>query len=63
MTPESCRHPRRAMGVVELDFARPDSSDKLYYTARVSVGVCGDCGHIELYAQFHQFLTDWLRKL
>lgn len=62
MNPDSCPHPRRAMGVIELDFARPNSSDSLY-TARVSVGVCDDCGHIELYAQFHQFLTDWLRKL
>lgn len=63
MTQEPCRHPRRVTGVVELDFARPDDSDKGVYTAGVSVGICEDCGHIELYALFHHLLLDWLRKM
>ena len=62
MAPEPCQHPNRVKGVVELDFARQDDSGDRIYTAPVSVGVCEDCGHIELYAMFHQLLRDWLRK-
>jgi len=56
------QHPNRVKGVVELDFARQDDSGDPIYTAPVSVGVCEDCGHVELYAMFHQLLRDWLRK-
>jgi hypothetical protein len=63
MAPEPCPHARRVKGVVELDFARQDDSENGIYTARVSVGICEDCGHIELYAQFHHLLGDWLRKV
>jgi len=62
MAQEPCRHARRVRGVVELDFARQDDSSDGIYTARVSLGVCEDCGHIELYASFHQLLCDWLRR-
>jgi len=62
MAPESCQHPKRVRGVVELDFARQDDPGNAIYTAPVSVGVCEDCGHIELYAMVHQLLCDWLRK-
>jgi hypothetical protein len=62
MAPESCQHPKRVRGVVELDFARQDDPGNATYTAPVSVGVCEDCGHIELYAMFHQLLGDWLKK-
>jgi hypothetical protein len=62
MAMEPCQHPHRVRGVVELDFARQDDSDDGIYTARISVGVCEDCGHIELYAQFHELLGDWLKK-
>ena len=50
MAPEPCQHPNRVKGVVELDFARQDDSGDPIYTAPVSVGVCEDCGHVELYA-------------
>jgi hypothetical protein len=62
MAMEPCHHAHRVSGVVELDFARQDDSDDSIYTARISVGVCEDCGHIELYAQFHELLRDWLKK-
>jgi hypothetical protein len=62
MAMEPCQHARTVRGVVELDFARQDDSGDDVYTARVSVGLCEDCGHIELYALFHELLSDWLRK-
>jgi hypothetical protein len=58
---DTCQHSRIVKGVVELDFARQDSGDDVY-TSRVSVGLCEVCGHIELYALFHELLSDWLRK-
>jgi hypothetical protein len=62
MAQEPCEHARRVRGVVDLDFARQDDSSGGIYTARISVGICEDCGHIELYALFHQLLSDWLRR-
>jgi hypothetical protein len=62
MAPEPCQHPNRVRGVVELDFVRQEDSDDSIYTAPISVAICEDCGHIELYAMFHQLLCDWLRK-
>jgi len=54
MAPEPCQHPNRVRGVVELDFVRQEESDDAIYTAPISVAICEDCGHIELYAMFHQ---------
>jgi hypothetical protein len=62
MAMDPCQHSRVVKGVVELDFARQDDSGDDAYTARVSVGVCEHCGHMELYALFHELLGDWLRK-
>ena len=62
MAPEPCQHFKRVSGVVKLDFARPDALDGPIYSGAVSVGVCEDCGHIELYAKLHHLLDDWLRK-
>jgi hypothetical protein len=46
---------------VDLDFARQDGDG--ICTARVSVGLCEDCGHIELYALVHQLLGLAKKKL
>ena len=62
MAPEPCGHSKRAEGVVDLDFARPDDSGDSIYTASVSMSICEDCGQIELYAVFHHSLCDWLRR-
>jgi hypothetical protein len=61
MALEPCQHARRARGVVDLDFARQDGDG--ICTARVSVGLCEDCGHIELYALVHQLLGLAKKKL
>ena len=62
MALEPCHHVRTVRGIVELDFSRQDDSGDDVYTARISVGLCEECGHIELYALFHELLSDWLRK-
>lgn len=62
MAPEECQHSQRVGGVVNLDFARPDAPDGPMYSGTVSVSVCEECGHIELYAKPHHMLCDWLRK-
>jgi len=62
MALEPCQHSRTVGGVVELDFARQDDSGDDVYTARISVRLCEDCGHIELTALFHELLSDWLSK-
>ena len=60
MVPEKCRHPSRARGLVELDFSRLETPGR--YSVEISVGVCEECGHVELYAKSHQALCDWLGK-
>ena len=62
MARESCRHPNRVRGVVALDFSRVEAPDHPVYSGVVSVGVCEECGHVELYAQSHRTLCDWLRE-
>jgi hypothetical protein len=61
MAPENCLHPNRVRGVVALDFSRLEAPDRPVYSGAVSVGVCEECGQVELYAQFHRALCDWLR--
>ena len=60
MAEEKCQHANRARGVVELDFSRLDTTDHSVYSGEVSVLVCEDCGHVELYAEAHHVLCDWL---
>ena len=62
MSFERCQHPARVKGTVELEFLRPDSSEGPAYSAPVSMGICEECGHIELYALFQYELCAWLKK-
>jgi hypothetical protein len=62
MTPEPCRHPNRAEGVVDLDISRKDDSADGIYTTPVCMSICEDCGRIELSALLPHFLCDWLRR-
>lgn len=62
MAPEQCQHSNRISGLVRLDFTRPDAPDGPMYSGAVSVGVCEECGHIDLDAKLHHLLCDWLRK-
>jgi hypothetical protein len=62
MASDQCQHSKRASGLVRLDFARPDAPDGPTYSGAVSVGVCEECGQIELYAKLHRLLCDWLLK-
>jgi len=61
MAPETCKHPNRVRGVVSLDFSWWEAPDHPVYSRAVAVGVCEECGQVELYAQFHRALCDWLR--
>jgi len=61
MAPESCQHASRVRGVVTLDFARSESPDHPVYSGAVSFAVCEECGHVELYAESHLDLCNWLK--
>jgi hypothetical protein len=56
MAPEQCQHSNRISGLVRLDFTRPDAPDGPMYSGAVSVGVCEECGHIDLDAKLHHLL-------
>jgi hypothetical protein len=63
MVAEECQHPNHVRGVVELDVSRLETpADHSVYSAEVSLVVCEECGHVELYAKSHRALCDWLRK-
>jgi hypothetical protein len=58
MAAEQCKHANRARGVVELDISR--TPERAVYSVEVSVDVCEQCGHVEMYAKSHHALCDWL---
>jgi hypothetical protein len=60
MAAEQCKHSTRTSGVVELDISR--TPDRAVYSVEVAVGVCKECGHVELYAKSYHALCDWLDK-
>jgi hypothetical protein len=62
MSFERCQHPTRVKGTVELEFTRPDAPEGPVYSGAVSLGVCEECGHIELYALFQRELCAWLKS-
>jgi hypothetical protein len=62
MCVEPCQHPTRVKSIVELEFRRPDNSERSAYSGAVSMGICEDCGHVELYALFQDELCAWLKK-
>lgn len=62
MAPEQCQHSTRVSSIVKLDFVRQDAPNAATYSGAVSVRVCEDCGHIQLYAKLPHLLSDWLRK-
>ena len=57
MAPKPCEHSIRDNGVIRMEFARAEPDGPLY-SATVSVGVCRECGQIELYAQLHHLLGE-----
>ena len=59
---ERCQHPTRVNGAVELDFTRPGTSEGPAYSGSVSLAVCEECGHIELYALLQRELCAWLKS-
>lgn len=61
MSAKSCEHTTRVSATVELDFIRP-SEPKAPYSAPVSVLMCENCGHLELFAALPKLLGDWLKK-
>ena len=62
MAAEQCQHSNRVRGLVRFDFTRQDAPDGPAYSGAVSVGICEQCGHVEMYAKLHHLLCDWLRK-
>jgi hypothetical protein len=63
MAAEKCQHPSQVRGVVDLDVSRLEiPADHSVYSVEVSIVVCEECGHVELYVTSHRALCDWLRK-
>jgi len=59
---QKCEHSRRVKGILEFDFARLSDPNGPRYSTPVSVAVCEECGHVELYSQMPRLLCDWLRR-
>ena len=57
---QTCKHSKRVTGILEFDFARSAAPNGPRYSTPVSVAVCADCGHIELYSKLPRFLCEWL---
>ena len=53
---------RHAHRILEFDFARLSDPNGPRYSTPVSLAVCEECGHIELYSQMPRLLCDWLRR-
>jgi hypothetical protein len=63
MPAKKCQHPNPVRGVVDLDVSRPETpADHSLYSVGLSIVVCEECGHVELYAKSHRELCDWLMK-
>jgi hypothetical protein len=63
MAAGECQHLSQVRGAVDLDVSRPETpADHSVYSVGVSIVVCEECGHVELYAQSHRALCNWLRK-
>lgn len=62
MAQQKCEHSRRVKGILEFDFARLSDPNGPRYSTPVSVAVCEECGHVELYSQMPRLLCDWLRR-
>ena len=62
MAPEQCQHFKRVSSVVRLDFSRSDNPDGPTYSGSVAAGICEECGQVELYANLHNLLCEWLRR-
>jgi hypothetical protein len=58
---EKCHHAHQIAAKLDMDFTRPSES-RTPYSTPVSVLICEDCGHIELYAALPRLLCDWLQK-
>jgi hypothetical protein len=57
----TCPHTIRVRATIEMDFTRPPEL-KAPYSAPVSVRMCQECGHLELYADSPKLLTAWLEE-
>jgi len=61
MTTERCQHTKQIRAQVDLELARP-SEPKSRYQAPISLFICEECGHIELFADLPQLLGVWLER-
>ena len=57
----ACQHSQTVRGEITVDFRRP-GQERSSYATPVSALVCEECGHVELKAEMHHFLADWLRE-
>lgn len=62
MAPEQCQHSKKISSVIRLDFARSENPDGPMYSGSATAGICEECGQIQLYADLHNLLCDWLRR-
>jgi hypothetical protein len=61
MASEQCAHSKSCKGVAKMDFSRQENPDGQIYSGMVSVEVCENCGHVDMYALFQRALCDWLK--
>jgi hypothetical protein len=56
-----CLHQRRTKGVLQCDLSRTRGKSSVY-SATLEMGICEQCGHVQLYCESHELVTNWLAK-
>ena len=58
---KDCKHTIQRNAVLDCDLSR-GTDDHSRYSTQIEVGVCEDCGAIQLRAKAHRHLCDWLES-
>jgi hypothetical protein len=59
MAVASCSHLRRSSGVLPCDLSRT-SDESSFHSVRLTVNICDNCGHVQLYCEEHELICNWL---
>jgi hypothetical protein len=59
MAEARCMHSRRTSSVLQCDLNRTSGEPSLYSTQLIAE-ICENCGHVELYCDFHREVCNWL---
>jgi hypothetical protein len=54
-----CSHPRRRTGIFQCDLSHASGEGSLY-SAELSLGICEQCGQVQLYCESHELVCSWL---